>query len=154
MDSDNPLFAIQERIQDLLFASTYFADLTDDQVLTEKIGNLEFAILNKLLPLGFGLVITTAEGKAVPGSDWNALVTNEDLNISVITNPTTDPDRNPLEAVWQVIKAVHGQSVTKETPVVEREIDYFRITAHQRRSDAPPDLHVHELHVSIGGRLL
>lgn len=153
MDADNKFFGLQERIQELLFEAPFFADLAEGQIVTEKIGNLEFQVDNAILPLGFGIVITTAAGKALE-SDFGALVTMEDLNVSIISNPTTDTAHPVLDALAAAINAIHGAAVTVPAAPAGRAFDFFAVTGHQRRMDAPANLHVHELHVSAGARLL
>ena len=149
----NPFFALQDRIRTLISGAAYFTGLTADQILTEQVGDLGFQVENALIPLGFGVVITTAAGKPLE-NDFEALLTQEDLNVSIIHNPTTDPDHSALGALAAAIAALHGASVQASPAMAGRPFDFFRVTGHQRRMDAPANLHVHELHVSAGLRLL
>src|ERR1035437_9297850 len=133
MPSPNPFFALQQRLADLLEANAYFTGLTAKKaLLTEQIGDLEFQVSNVVLPQGFGVVVTTAAGKAVENS-YGALLSDEDLNISIIHNPKTLPGKNALDAQWAAIQAVQGQTVHAAPPHVLTERDYFRIVGHQRR---------------------
>lgn len=141
----NPFFDAQARLAALIKAHAYFAALPDDQLLTEQVGDLENRILNSLLPLGFGVVITTAKGG---GSSSLNLIRGEDtLTITIIHNPTLDPAHNALDALWAAQQAVIGQPLTAAT-VVRREDDVWRYAGHERRLDAPPELHVHLLNVT------
>lgn len=150
----NPYFQLQQRIAALLEADAYFAGLTaTQQILTEQIADLEFQVLQVALPLGFGVVITTAAGKAVESS-YGALLSDEDLNISIMHNPSTVPGKNALDAQWAAIQAVHGQPVRATSPHVLTERDYFRVVGHQRRLDGPPGTNVREIHLTAGLRLL
>jgi hypothetical protein len=154
MPTPNPYFALQSRIADLLEANGYFTGLSAKKsLLTEKVADLEFEVSNVVVPLGFGVVITTAEGKSVESS-YGALLSDEDLNISIVHNPKTVPEKNALEAQWAAIQAVHGQSVLATPPHVATERDFFRVVGHQRRLDAPAGCNVRELHVTGGLRLL
>ena len=66
MSAANPILTLQQRIVDLLEANAYFTGLSaTKQLLTEKIADLEYQIENSLLPLGFGVIVTTATGKSV-----------------------------------------------------------------------------------------
>lgn len=154
MPTTNPYFALQERLVALIAASPYFTGLdAGTQLLTEQIADLGNQVEQALIPLGFGIVVTTASGKAVESS-YGALLSDEDLNISIIHNPTNDADHNALDAQWEAIKAVHGQPVQATPPVVTTERDFFRIVGHQRRLDVPAGCNVRELHVTCGLRLL
>lgn len=155
MGTPNPYFAMQQRITDLLTAAPYFAGLQPSQVLTEKIGDLEFAIYNGLLPLGFGVVVTTAEGKSRE-SEYGALTSDEDFNVSIIHNPKTDLAHDALDAQWAAIEALQGKSVYAlgGNLGATTERDFFRVTGHQRRLDGPKDCNVREVHVQAGMRLL
>jgi hypothetical protein len=155
MPTPNPFFALQERLAALVAAASYFAGLSPAQILTEKIAGLEFQVENSLLPLGFGVVITTASGKAMEGAgDYEALVTLEDLNVSIVHNPQTDPAHSALDALAAALAAIHGQSVQPTAPPAQRPHDFFRVTGHQRRVDAPANCTVHEIYVTAGLRLL
>ena len=153
MPTSNPYFALQARLIALITASPYFTGLAADQLLTEEVGDLGYQVENALIPLGFGVVVTTANGKSAEAS-YGALISDEDLNISIIHNPTTDPAHNALDAQWEALKAVHGQPVQETPPVVTTERDFFRIVGHQRRNDVPAGCNVRELHVTAGLRLL
>ena len=153
MPTTNPFFALQDRLRSLLAGAEYFAGLSDDQILTEQVGDLGYQVENALIPLGFGVVITTAAGKPLE-NDYEALLTQEDLNVSIIHNPTADPSHSALAALSAAITALHGASVQATPAMAGRPFDFFRVTGHQRRMDAPANLHVHELHVTAGLRLL
>jgi hypothetical protein len=154
MSAANPILTLQQRLVDLLAANAYFTGLdTTRQLLTEKIADLEYQIENSLLPLGFGVIVTTATGKSVE-NDYAALLSDEDLNVCITHNPTTDLTHNALDALWAAIEAINGKTVLATPPAVLTERDYFRVTGHQRRHDGPPGCHVHELYVLAGLRLL
>ena len=121
-------------------------------MLTEKIGDLDTEIEQKLIPLNFGFVIETADGSATESS-YELLMTLETLCISIVHRPSLDADHAVLDALAAAIAAVHGQSVQAELPGAPRAYDYFAVVKHGRRRDAPPGLHVHELHVTAGLRL-
>ncbi|HEY1791561.1 MAG TPA: hypothetical protein VGG34_01470 [Opitutaceae bacterium] len=153
MPALNPFFALQRRIAALLEANAYFTGLTaTGQILTEEIGDLEFVVMNKLLPLSFGVVVTTAAGKARE-NEYEVLMTDEDLNVSIMWNPTTDPKHKMLDAVAAAIAALQNQFVQETPPPAPRPFDYFRITGHQKRLDGPPGVNVHEIYVLAGLRL-
>jgi hypothetical protein len=150
----NPILTLQQRIVDLLEANAYFTGLSArQQLLTERIADLEYQVENVLLPLGFGVVVTTASGKSTE-DNYEALQTDEDLNVSITHNPTTDLTHNALDAVWAAMQAIHGKTVKATPPSVLTERDYFRVTGHQRRLDGPAGCHVHEIYVLAGLRLL
>ena len=149
----NPFFSLQTRLRDLIAAHAYFAAVAADEILTEQIADLEYQVESRLLNIGFGIVITTAAGKAVE-STYGALVSDEDLNISIVHNPTLKGDYNALEAQWAAMQAVHGQTCLAVPPHVLTERDYFRVVGHQRRLDGPAGVNVRELHVTAGLRLL
>lgn len=150
----NPFFQLQQRLVDLIAAAPYFAGLDPAaQLLTEKVGDLEYQVANALLPLGFGVVVTTAEGKSSE-SNYEALSSDEDLNISIIHAPAMDPAHDALEAQWAAIQAIHGKPVSATLRAVLTERDRFRVTGHQRRLDGPAGCNVREIHVSAGLRLL
>jgi len=154
MPTPNPYFALQERLVTLLTANAYFtAAAAANQILTEKIADLEFQVAQVVVPQGFGVIVTTAAGKAVESS-YGALLSDEDLNISIFHSPSTLPDLNVLDAQWAAIQAVHGQTVKASPPHTLTERDYFRVVGHQRRMDAPAGCAVRELHVQCGLRLL
>lgn len=154
MPVTNPYFTLQERIIELIAAADYFKELdATTQLLTEKVGDLDYLVLNALLPVGFGVVVTTAAGKAHV-SDYDALLTDEDFNLSIIHSPTVAPDYNALDAQWAAIQALHGQTVLETAPAVLTERDYIRVTGHQRRMDAPEGVNVREIHLTAGLRLL
>lgn len=150
----NPFFALQQRLIDLLAAHAYFAGLdASAQLLTEKVADLDYQVTNSLLPLGFGVVVTTAQGKPAESS-YEALTTLEDLNVSITHNPLLDPAHNALDALAAAIAAIHGQSVQAEAPASAHARDFFAVQGHQRRFDGPAGCHVHEIHVTAGLRLL
>lgn len=154
MPTPNPFFALQSRLADLLLANAYFAPLVGkNQILTEEIADLKYQVEKVVLSIGFGVIVTTASGKEAISS-YEALVTVEDLNVSIVHNPTMDQSHKTLDALLAAIGAIHGQSVQAAPPVAQKEWDFFRVTGHQRRLDAPPDCNVHELYVSGGLRLL
>lgn len=148
----NKFFGLQQRLADLIAADDYFAGVPASQILTEQVGDIQYQVENVLLPLGFGIVITTASGKD-DVSSYEALTTLEDLNVSIVHNPTTDPAHSALDALAAAIDAIHGASVQVTPPLSARASDYFAVTGHQRRLDGPPNTHVHELHVTGGLRL-
>lgn len=154
MSGSNPYFALQARLVELIIAHDYFSDLNiETQVLTEEIANLEYEVKQKMLPIGFGIIITTAEGKSRE-YNYEALTSDEDLQAYIVHNPTVDLNHNALEAQWELIRAVQGQTVQKVPPVVLTERDYFRVTGHQRRYDAPENCVGREVHIAAGLRLL
>ena len=148
----NPFFTLQTRIQSLLSASAYFQGLLPAQMLTEEIGDLDTEIEQKLIPLNFGFVVETAEGKPIESS-YGALMTLETLCVSLVHNPTLDPTHNMLDALTAAIAALQGKSVQLNPPAAYRPHDFFAVISHGRRRDAPPGLHVHELLVTAGLRL-
>ncbi|MFA5265207.1 MAG: hypothetical protein WC378_15400, partial [Opitutaceae bacterium] len=147
-------FALQQRIVDLLAADPYFTGLdATKQLLTEQVGDLEYVVENALLPLGFGVVITTAAGKPIE-NDYEALLMLEDLNVSITHNPTLDTAHDALDALCAASKALQGKCVYAVPGLgAPRPYDFFKVTGHQRRFDGPPSCHVHELHVTAGLRL-
>jgi hypothetical protein len=149
----NPFFALQSRAKALLGAATYFATLRDDQILTQETANLEFEVPNKILPLGFGIVITTASGKPIESS-YEALITMEDLNVYIVHNPSADPAHNILDAVNAAIAALHGAPVLAAPPPVDRAFEHFAVTGHQQRNECPEGCVAHEIYVTGGLRLL
>ena len=153
MPATNPFFYVQGRLKTLIQASPYFVAVRDDQILTEQAGDLNFLVPEKILKLGFGVVITTAHGNANE-NQYESLRTIEDLNISITHRPNAAPAYNALDALWAVVMAVHGQSIANPAPNVVTDFDLFKVVAHQRRTDVDPALHVHELHVQGGLRLL
>ncbi len=146
----NPFFALQDRLVTLLRAHAYFSALPADAILTETIGDLDAKVANDLLPLGFGIVITTAKGEAT--GSLSALQTKETLTVSLISNPTTEPTKNVLDALFAAISAIHGKPIFAATPI-RNEDDCWRMIGHERRTDAPPELHVHHLLVSAALKL-
>lgn len=148
----NPFFSLQSRIRDLLAAAEYFAGLREGQLLTEEVGNLANQVETVLIPLGFGVVITTAAGKPIESS-YEALVTLEDLNVSITHNPQNDPAHNLTDALFAAVDAIHGASVQATPPAAARPHDFFAIVGHQKRLDGPQGCGVHELHVQAGLRL-
>lgn len=141
----NPFFDLQSRLVTLLRAHAYFTALPADAILTEQIGDIDNKVLNDLLPLGFGVVITTAKGEAVAGQNsLGALASREMLIVTLIHNPTTEPAKSVLDALAAAIAALHGQPVVATRPI-RRPDDALRVTGHERRTDAPPELHVHHL---------
>jgi hypothetical protein len=148
----NPFFTLQQRIQSLIQANAYFAGLEADQILTEEVGDLDTEIEQKLLPLNFGVVVETADGKPSVSS-YGALISMETLCISLVHRPTLDPAHSILDALAAAIAAVHGAGVQATPPPNAREFDFFAVVSHGRRRDAPPGVHVHELHVTAGLRL-
>jgi hypothetical protein len=150
----NPYFALQARLAALIAANAYFAQaVAAKTILTEQIADLAYQVDQVVIPYGFGVVITTAEGKSVESS-YGALVSDEDLNICITHNPSSMPLLNALDAQWAAIQAVHGQTVQAMPPAVLTERDYFRIIGHQQRHDGPPGTNVRELHVAAGLRLI
>jgi hypothetical protein len=154
MPDTNPYFALQARLAALLSANAYFtAAAAANLILTEEIADLEYQVNQVVIPYGFGVIITTAEGKSAESS-YGALISDEDLNVCITHNPSTRPDMNALAAQWAAIQALHGQTVLATPPAVLTERDYIRVIGHQRRHDAPAELNVRELHVAAGLRLL
>jgi hypothetical protein len=144
---------LQQRLIDLVAAHAYFAGLTAEQLLTEKVADLGYQVENALLPLGFGVVVTTASGRAGESS-YELLTSDEELNVSITHNPTIDAAHDALEAQWAAIQAIQGKEVVPAFLGARTERDYFRVTAHQRRFDGPVGCNVREIHVRAGLRLL
>jgi hypothetical protein len=141
----NPFFALQTRAADLLRAAPYFAGAS---IITEQVGDIASKIETDLLPVGFGVVVTTGKGDAVTSS-LGIHRSKEVLTISLIHNPTTDSAHAVLDALHAAIEAVCSQPVSAATPLAAvREENSFRFVAHERRMDAPEELHVHHLTVS------
>lgn len=142
----NPFFDLQGRLAGLLRADAYFAPLADDAILTEIVGDIDNRVTTDLLPLGFGVVITTAKGEG--SGTLSALRSRETLTVALISNPTLDPDHAVLDALAAAIRAIHGQPALATT-AVRKEEDCWRVVSHERRTDAPPELHVHHLLVQV-----
>ncbi|PTX95766.1 hypothetical protein [Opitutus sp. ER46] len=141
----NPFFDLQQRLADLLRANAYFADLSAEAVLTEKVGDIDAKIVNDLLPLGFGVAIKTAKGDGQ--SSLGFVTSRETIVVALINNPTLFPGKNVLDGLGAAMDAIVGKPVFAATQI-RRENDCWQFSGHSRRDDAPPDLHVHELYVS------
>lgn len=146
----NPFLQLQERLAALLRAHAYFAPLPDDAIVTENIGDIDNKVQRDLLPLGFGVVITTAKGDA--HGSLNALTTRETITVALIHNPTIEPEKNVLDALAAAVAAIHGQPVT-EGARIRQEQEAWKVTGHERRTDTPAELHVHHLFVQAALKL-
>lgn len=138
----NPFFKLQERVAELLRARAYFAALSSDAILTEKVGDLDAKVQNELLSLGFGVVITTAKGDCT--GSLTALASKELIGVTFIHNPTTEGGYNVLDALAEAITAIQGKPLWPTT-VVRKETDAWSVNGHERITDAPKNLHVHQL---------
>lgn len=146
----NPFLQLQERLVALLRARPYFTGLPADATLTEQVGDIESKIANDLLPLGFGFAVTTAKGDG--SSSLGVIRTTETLCVAFIHNPTLDPGHAVLDALWEGMQAIVGQPIFDGAPVCS-ESDVWRFAGHERRLDAPPELHVHHLYVTAAPTL-
>lgn len=151
--SANPFYALQARAAALIAAHSYFVGLglRSGQIITEQPADQVYLTEQYLLELDFGIVITTSEGKPIESS-YEALITLEELNLSITHNPTTAPQIVFGEALMAAIDAIHGARVDA-AGVLERPFDFFAVRGHARRKDAPPHLHVHEIYAAGGARL-
>jgi hypothetical protein len=140
----NPFLDIQERVAALL--APHFAGET---ILTESLGDLPQRIERLVLELGFGLVVTTAKGRASDDGTANTRATGplhfrEELTVAIIHNPLLRPGPSVLDALWTACAALHGQAATggARAPVL-------KVTGHEARDDAPDGLVVHHLHLEL-----
>lgn len=147
----NPFFTLQSRLADLLRADAYFTALPADAILTELVQDIESKITESLLPLGFGVVITTAKGDGV--SSLGVVTSTEAITVAIIHNPTLDPAHNLLDALYAAVRAIAGQPVIAGREVRRAE-DTFRYTGHVRRMDAPDGIDVHHLFITAQSPLL
>ncbi len=141
----NPFTALQDRV-----AAILAPEFADDTILTEALGDLVQRVDRVVMELGFGLVVTTARGSALeegeaPRELAGPLGLREELTVAIVHNPLLQPDRVVLEALWTVVRALHGQPITSpataHTPVL-------RVTGHEVRDDAPDGVVVHHVHLA------
>lgn len=151
MSETNPFFAAQERQRLLIQAAPYFAGLRADQILTQQPGDLQFLSEEHLLQLDFGVVITTGSGKPLESS-YEALLSMEESALTIIHTPLVDGRHNALEALFAIIRAVHGAPVVLPAPAAPRDFDCFAFVSHQRMESAV-DKQIHEVRFRYGLRL-
>jgi hypothetical protein len=136
----NPFLELQERLRALLLSDPYFAG---ELILTEKIADLEFQVEQALIPIGFGLVITTAKGE-LQGERGPHLLLRETLTVAITHSPTLRPEKNALDALHAAILCLHAANLASGGPGSSA---FWQITGHELIPDGPAGLHVQHLHL-------
>lgn len=140
------LLAIQDRIAELIEAAPLFAGKIE--VVTQRKGDIQSAIAERLQRLGFGVTVVLGGGEReneTPG----AYRERTEFTISVVENPTLNKSGlNAVAAVEAIIEALDNQPQDAALPEGVSTRRALFITGHRPVGDAPPALDVHHVYLS------